>query len=392
MSVGGDPRPRAVVPYGTEAERRVAAATVRAHLVGGGLLAYPTETVYGLGGLLSDEGLTSLAALKARPRDKPFLLLLRDRSEAGALSWTPAAELLADSFWPGPLTLILDDPEGAFPAGARADDGGVAIRVSPHPAVRDLLEVAGGPLTSTSANRPGERPARSVEDLSWLAESRAGELLVLDAGRLPEAHPSTIVDCRGRPRLIRPGAIEEGRIRSALADIDGDYDARAGSGRDEERAGTTFNLLFVCTGNTCRSPMAEGVTRALLAERGWGPVAVTSAGVAAAVGAPASAGALRVAAGQGIDLADHRARQLSRERVHWADLILAMGPAHVEAVHHLGGGDRVDLLTSFASEGAEERAIQDPFGGSDAAYEETYLTLRRAIENALERLAPILAP
>lgn len=384
--------PGGPVPFATDAERRRARDLVERHLRAGGLLAYPTETVYGLGCLPRDDALEALSALKRRPPEKPFLVLVRDRADTASLAWNPAAEALAEAFWPGPLTLILDDPQASWPPGVRDPQGGVAVRLSPHPAVAAILAAAGGPVTSTSANLPGEPPATSAAALGWLADRPGPTPLVLDGGPLPQGPPSTVVDCRGRPRITRSGAVGEEEVRGALASVAPLFDERARRGPEETARGTTFNLLFVCTGNTCRSPTAEGIARKVLADRGWSHVAVSSAGVAAAVGAPASEAAQRVAAAHGVDLADHRARQLSRERVEWADLILAMGGGHLDAVFHLGGGERAELVTAFASGAGAGRHVPDPMGADDEAYEETFRTLRDAIEAALDRLAPILSP
>jgi L-threonylcarbamoyladenylate synthase len=194
--------------YGTAAERSAAAADVAAHLAGGGIIAYPTETVYGLGCALRPVALARLSAFKG---DRPFLLLIRDAGDAAALRWTDGARRLAAAFWPGPLTLALDDPTGAFPSEVRGPDGAVAVRVSPHPAIPALLDAAGGPLTSTSANRPGAPPASEPSRLGEVEEGIEG-LLVLDGGPLPPAEPSTIVRCGTGARILREGALPRKEI------------------------------------------------------------------------------------------------------------------------------------------------------------------------------------
>lgn len=178
-----------------------------------------------------------------------------------------------------------------------------------------------------------------------------------------------------------------------------DQRGRAGSRRDEQNAAappprtTTFNILFVCTGNTCRSPLAEGIARAEVRRRGWKNVEVASAGLAAADGNPASPEAVVVAGRAGIDLEGHRSRPLSPRIVEWADLILGMGASHVLALDRMGAGERATTLGDFAA-GAEPegRSVADPYGQSEAVYEETFQELRGLIGAALDRLAPILAP
>lgn len=147
-----------------------------------------------------------------------------------------------------------------------------------------------------------------------------------------------------------------------------------------------MRLLFVCTGNTCRSPLAEGIARRLLADRGAGDVEVGSAGTSTMDGAVASDGALLVALEHQLDLSAHRTRQLSRELVAEADLILVMGPHHLERVEALGGTGKAWLLHAFASDGASQAAVSDPFGGGLDTYRETYQELEAALRRALPRL------
>lgn len=156
---------------------------------------------------------------------------------------------------------------------------------------------------------------------------------------------------------------------------------------------TTFNILFVCTGNTCRSPLAEVLARRELDGRGWTHVRVASAGVAARDGECASEHAVTVADRRGFPLAEHRSRTLSGEMVEWADLVLVMSPAHLVVVDRLGGADKVALLGDFAvgSEG-EGEPVPDPFGGDAATYESTFDELGRLVTASLDRLAPILHP
>ncbi len=210
-----------LVPFTSTAEQEAAIARVADHLRHGGLIACPTETVYGFGCMLQEPALAALAALKQRPAEKAFLLLVSDASMVPGVSWTTAARALAGAFWPGPVTLALPAPPGVFPARV-LDAGRVAVRSTAHAGMRMLIETLGAALTSTSANAPGREPARSAQQVAAVlaGQQAAVDVLVLDGGTLPPSAPSTIVDCSvDPPRIVRTGAVTEAEIAEIIHGI-----------------------------------------------------------------------------------------------------------------------------------------------------------------------------
>ena len=209
-----------ILPFRTPDEVDRAIPDVVAHLGRGGLLAYPTETVYGLGSDPTTSALAALAVLKGRPADKPFLLLVSSRpmAEQWGLVFSASARALSDAFWPGPLTLVLRGGEGRLPEQLRGREGGIAVRHTSHAGIARLVAAFARPLTSTSANRPGQPPAPGADRIAdvFRPEIERGQLLVLDGGVLGNVPPSTLVDCTGpMPRMIREGAIPRAELRRA---------------------------------------------------------------------------------------------------------------------------------------------------------------------------------
>jgi len=215
------------VPFWSSEEIEVALAGAITFLRGHRVLSYPTETVYGFGGAVDSESVQQLIALKGRPPNKPFLLIVASSDMIGRLGLhlTSYASQLAAKFWPGPLTLVLPGGEKRVPDQLRGPEGGVAVRWTPHLGLTRLIQAYGEPITSTSANRPGVPAATNASQIvdQWSDAIGRGLLHVLDGGQLSSSPPSTVVDCTGRrPRVIRPGAITAAALRESVPDIVGD--------------------------------------------------------------------------------------------------------------------------------------------------------------------------
>jgi len=186
----------------------------------GGVIAYPTETVYGLGCDAGNSGAVQrMAGLKGRDSGKPMLVLVPSAEAARAIvkGISGQAEILMARFWPGSLTLVFEARKG-FPAALTAGTGRIGVRLSPDGVCRSLLGHYGKPLVSTSANPPGETPASSAGQVIQYFDGRID--LVLDGGGRTASPPSTVVDVSGGiPRILRRGPVTEDSLREAVGEI-----------------------------------------------------------------------------------------------------------------------------------------------------------------------------
>lgn len=207
-----------IVPFQSSADIDAALPRIIDHLRADRLIAYPTETVYGFGGAVTDAAAARLRTLKLREAHKPFLLLITDLAQVPGIVLPAAARTLADHFWPGPLTLAVPAAGHTFPPGAVSADGMVALRATPHDAMRRLIQRLGAPITSSSANAPGQPPARTAaEAAAALRALDATDVLVLDGGELAPSQPSTVVACDGdRVRIVRAGVITRDELLQRL--------------------------------------------------------------------------------------------------------------------------------------------------------------------------------
>ena len=191
---------------------------VVAKVLEGGIILIPTETVYGLAALPNENGVEKMIDLKMRPKGKPFQLLIADLSaldKCGAVV-SPLAKKAMENYWPGPLTIVLDVPEGLFPYGL-APHNNVGFRMPAHDLCRDLVHRCGGTLAASSANVAGQPEPRTCHDA--MRQFAMGRLdAVIDGGPTGDSLPSTVISVRNDDiTVIRKGAVPE----NALLELQG---------------------------------------------------------------------------------------------------------------------------------------------------------------------------
>lgn len=180
----------------------------------GGVIVYPTETLYGIGSNAWDgSAIAKIRALKYRTEQKPILVIARSQEQVRLLAEeiSPLAQRFIDAFWPGPLTLVFK-ASNQVPDLLSRGTGTIGVRVPSSAVCLRLLELAGCPLTSSSANLSGQPPLMTVGEIQRAIPK--GIDLFLDGGQLPPSRPSTVLDVTGDvARILRKGAISEGRLR-----------------------------------------------------------------------------------------------------------------------------------------------------------------------------------
>ena len=351
----------------------------------GKLIVFPTETVYGIGcAATNDVGWHALEAFHPGAAEKNFTLHLGDIEHA--CQWmsfqSPILKRFLQKLWPGPVTieLPLKDhhldalrqyvPQGSMLEKQLLRQRILSLRVPAHDVVRQLLRTLNQPVAATgiAVQDASQMVPACDAQMAQKAAADAAEIII-DAGPCRFSKPSTTIRVQvihGWPQwtMVRQGVYDDRTMRKL----------------------TRWNLLLVCTGNTCRSPMAQGLAQSLLAQRlGLAPddlpaagIHISSAGVFASNGVPASTQAVEALATMQVDISKHRSRGLSLQMLEEADVIYCMTRSHQHALLQM-------LETKPQSENKvllldPQKDIQDPIGGST----QDYIRCARQIQQALE--------
>ncbi|MHC4763122.1 MAG: L-threonylcarbamoyladenylate synthase [Planctomycetota bacterium] len=343
------------------------------------LVGFPTETVYGIGCRVEAESLAKLNSIKNRSPDKYYTLHI-SRPD-GAKRYVPhiglRAKKLIEACWPGPLTIVFELDEQSL-AGAQNNlaeevfrslykDNSIGIRCPNHPVASKLLEETLYPVVAPSANLEGRQPGVDAGEV--LAQLEGQIELLVDGGRCQYKENSTVVKIgKMGMEILRAGVYSKTTL--------------------EEKSKVKF--LFVCTGNTCRSPMAEGMFRKYLAEKldcsidlleekGY---KVHSAGTMRMAGVPASAESVAACTAKGVDITGHESQPLSTQLIEESDFIFVMTKAHRQYVLALSdeAGGKCQLL-------AGEKEVADPIGQSQKVYNDCVQMIEDAVKKRVSGLA-----
>jgi tRNA threonylcarbamoyl adenosine modification protein (Sua5/YciO/YrdC/YwlC family) len=345
----------------------------------GGLVAFPTETVYGIACRVDTQSLEKLGEIKGRGPEKHYTLHISQKTDVK--KYVPAvglrAQKLIENAWPGPLTVVFELDAQDIDKQRKSlekqvfeslyKDNSIGIRCPDNPIASMLLRQTHSAVAAPSANITGQPPATDAE--SVLAQLSGQIELLLDAGPCKYKKSSTVVKIGKKGlEILRSGVYSKAELETM----------------------SQVKFLFVCTGNTCRSPMATGIFRKYLAEKLGFKVdhldkmgyKISSAGVMDIAGRPASTEAIAACAARGIDIKAHKSRALSEQLVKENDFIFAMAQIHQERITALSpeAANKCVLL-------AEDRDIADPIGQPQQVYNSCAELIEKAVKKRIDGLA-----
>jgi tRNA threonylcarbamoyl adenosine modification protein (Sua5/YciO/YrdC/YwlC family) len=325
----------------------------------GGLVIIPTETVYGIAANSANKKtMDRLCEIKERPESKPFSLILglKEDVEKYASDILPAAYRLMESFWPGPLTLVLK---------ARSN-GKIGMRIPDDRIALAIIREADVPIVCPSANLSGKSAPRTakeaLQDLEGLVE------LAVDTGQTRLGKESTVVDASALPvEVLREGVIQKKEI--------------------EDIAHTKI-VLFICTGNSCRSVMAKALLEKKLKDSGRDNVEVLSAGIMMLAGLGATEATKELLRREGMDVSGHHSQKVSETMIKKSDIILVMEKMHEKEILEMvpQAKNRVFLLKEFAKINDSDLNISDPISKPIDVYAQAFAVIKESIE----RIADII--
>ena len=328
----------------------------------GGIIAIPTETVYGLAtSCAHKDAVRRLSELKNRSADKPFSMAVGDAQKGKDILgiMPPFGYRLLEEFWPGPLTVVFYD----------TSDKVVGVRVPEHPVARRILQAFGAGVCLPSANLHGAAEAVTAGEVQAIFDGNID--MIVDSGPCALGKSSTVIDLTCYPfKILREGAVAEERIIQTF---------------------TRKRILFVCTGNTCRSPMAQFLTQIYMNK--LSPYAsqryeVISRGIAAYPGSGASSSVLdTVRANEHVEIKGFVSQRLTRDALLSSELIFTMEDAQYEHILKMEPtvDGRLFHLKKFLPPELEHD-INDPIGKDSEAYKQLYDTMRQAITELVKWL------